>query len=101
MTLHAIQEFASISKAVTLNNKFLLSFAELVAGKEAGTADTDRVSLELDILIALMEKVKLKKENYVEVMRGVKVFVDDRNTQKKGYKMLTKVVERFELENFD
>lgn len=72
-----------------------------MAGKEAGTADTDRVSLELDILIALMEKVKLKKENYVEVMRGVKVFVDDKNTQKKGYKMLTKVVERFELENFD
>jgi hypothetical protein len=57
--------------------------------------------LQLDILVALMEKVKLKKENYVALMRGVKIFVDDRVTQKKGYKILTKVVERFDLENFD
>lgn len=48
-----------------------------------------------------MEKVKLKKENQVALMRGVKVFVDDRSTQKKGYKILTKVVEKFDLENFD
>ena len=34
-------------------------------------------------------------------MRGVKVFVEDRATQKKGYKILTKVVERFDLESFD
>lgn len=100
-TLHAIQEFASISKAVTLSNKFLLSFAELVAAKEASTTDADNVMLQLDILIALMEKVKLKEDNYVQVMRGVKVFVDDRATQKKGYKILTKVVERFDLESFD
>ena len=34
-TLQAIQEFASITKAVTLSNKFLLSFAELVTAKES------------------------------------------------------------------
>jgi len=48
-----------------------------------------------------MEKVKLKKENYVALMRGVKIFVDDKATQKKGYKILTKVVQRFELESVD
>ena len=57
--------------------------------------------LQLDILIALMEKVKLKKENYVALMRGVKIFVDDRTTQKKGYRILTKIVERFDLESLD
>lgn len=57
--------------------------------------------LQLDLLIALMEKVKLKKENYVALMQGVKIFVDDRITQKKGYRILTKIIERFDLESFD
>ncbi|MFO0118182.1 MAG: hypothetical protein ACK521_11420 [bacterium] len=57
--------------------------------------------LQLDLLIALMEKVKLKKENYVALMQGVKIFVDDRLTQKKGYRILTKIIERFDLESFD
>lgn len=48
-----------------------------------------------------MEKVKMKKENYVTLMRGVKIFLDDKATQKKGYKILTKIVERFDLESFD
>ena len=48
-----------------------------------------------------MEKVKLKKENYVALMQGVKIFVDDRLTQKKGYRILTKIIERFDLESFD
>ena len=57
--------------------------------------------LQLDLLIALMEKVKLKKENYVALMQGVKIFVDDRLTQKRGYRILTKIIERFDLESFD
>ena len=48
-----------------------------------------------------MEKVKMKKENYVTLMRGVKIFLDDKATQKKGYKILTKITERFDLESFD
>jgi hypothetical protein len=48
-----------------------------------------------------MEKVKMKKENYVTLMRGVKIFLDDKAIQKKGYKILTKIVERFDLESFD
>jgi hypothetical protein len=36
--------------------------------------------LHLDILIAIMDKVKLKKENYVALMRGVKIFVEDKTT---------------------
>lgn len=43
----------------------------------------------------------MKKENYVTLMRGVKIFLDDKATQKKGYKILTKIVERFDLESFD
>ena len=55
------------------------------------------VLLRLDILIALMEQVKLKKENYVALMKGVKIFVEDKGTEKKGYKVLTKVIERYEV----
>ena len=56
---------------------------------------------QLDVLIAILEKVRLKKENYIKLMPHVKVFVDDRTTQKKGYKILAKVIERFELSNLD
>jgi len=51
----------------------------------------------LDVLLAMMEKVKLKKENYLTLMKGVKIFIDDTQTQKKGYKILAKVIEKFEL----
>jgi hypothetical protein len=46
-----------------------------------------------------MDQVKLKKENYIEVMRGVRLFVTDKQTQKKGYKILAKVIDKFELSN--
>jgi hypothetical protein len=53
--------------------------------------------LKLDVIIAMIDKVKLQKANYIEVMRGVKIFVDNKGTQKKGYKILSKVIEKFEL----
>ena len=34
-------------------------------------------------------------------MQYVKIFADDRQTQKKGYKILAKVIERFELQSLD
>ena len=34
-------------------------------------------------------------------MQHVKVFADDRSTQKKAYKILAKVIERFELTGLD
>jgi hypothetical protein len=49
----------------------------------------------------MMEQVTLNKENKVSLMQGVKVFVDDKQTQKKGYKLLSRVVERFQLESLD
>ena len=52
-------------------------------------------------MIAILEKVRLKKENYLTLMQHVKVFADDRSTQKKAYKILAKVVERFELTGLD
>ncbi len=58
----------------------------------------DDVLLKLDVLIAMMEKVSLKKENYVALMRGVKYLVNDKQTQKKGYKILSRVIERYEIE---
>lgn len=48
-----------------------------------------------------MEKVKLKKENYNAIMRGIKGFIDNSATQKRGYKILVKVIEKYELENID
>ena len=38
------------------------------------------VLLKLDVLIAMMDKVKLKKENYIALMRGVKLLVNDKQT---------------------
>jgi hypothetical protein len=32
---------------------------------------------QLEVLLAMMEKVKLKKENYISLMKGLKVFIDD------------------------
>ena len=57
--------------------------------------------LQLDVLIAILEKVRLKRENYITLMQNVKVFTDERQTQKKGYKILAKVIERFELHSLD
>ncbi len=34
--------------------------------------------LQIEVLEAMMEKVKLNKANYVALMRGVKVFVQDK-----------------------
>ena len=56
---------------------------------------------QLDILIAILDKVRLKRENYIKLMQYVKVFVDDRTTQKKGYKILARVIERFELSSLE
>jgi hypothetical protein len=61
----------------------------------------DDVLLKLDVLIAMMEKVSLKKENYVALMRGVKYLVNDKQTQKKGYKILSRVIERYEIERVE
>ena len=49
----------------------------------------------------MMEKVRLNKENYVTLMQTVKAFVEDKITEKKGYKILIKVIERIELANID
>ena len=99
--LTTLKDFSSISKIGTLNNLFLMSFAELVEKKQANTATLAEILLQLDVLIAILEKVSLKRENYLTLMQHVKVFAEDRQTQKKGYKILAKVVERFELTGLD
>jgi hypothetical protein len=53
----------------------------------------------LDILIAMMEQVKLKKENQLTIMKGIKLFINDYKTKKKGYKLLSRIVEKYEVEN--
>ena len=52
-------------------------------------------------MISMMEKVTLKKENQVALMRGVKLLVNDRQSQKKGYKILAKVIEKYEIEKIE
>lgn len=65
--------------------------------KEQHSADNNTLTKSLDVLIAMMEKVKLKKENYITLMKGLKVFIDDKHTQKHGYKLLAKIIEKYEL----
>lgn len=66
---------------------------------ESHAIQSNLVLLKLDVLISLMEQIKLKKENYVALMRGVKIFVEQKTTEKKGYKMLAKVIEKFQAES--
>ena len=99
--LATLKDFSSIAKIGTLNNLFLTTFAELVDKKQQQTVSLQETMHQLDVLIAILEKVRLKRENYISLMQHVKVFVDDRVTQKKGYKILSKVIERFELGNLD
>ena len=99
--LATLKDFSSIAKIGTLNNLFLTTFAELVDKKQQQTVSLQETMHQLDVLIAILEKVRLKRENYISLMQHVKVFVDDRVTQKKGYKILSKVIERFELSNLD
>lgn len=37
----------------------------------------DQCIKNLEILLSMMEKVKLKKENYIALMKGLKVFIDN------------------------
>jgi len=56
----------------------LTGFAEVVQSAEMSSGPRDDILLKLDVLIAMMEKVKLKKENYIALMRGVKFLVNDK-----------------------
>lgn len=78
--LLTLQDFSSIAKSVTLSNRFLTAFAELVTEQEANSVDTDAALRRLDVLIAMMEKVKLSRENQVQLMLGVKGFIEDKHT---------------------
>jgi len=50
----------------------------------------------------MMEKVTLKKrENYLSLMTGVKVFIADNLTQKRGYKLLARIIEKYELQSVE
>lgn len=49
----------------------------------------------------MMEKVKLKKENYIALMKGLKVFLDNPASQKFAYKLLSKIIEKYELDNIN
>jgi hypothetical protein len=49
----------------------------------------------------MMEKVKLNRDNYVAVMSGVKTFVEHSHTQKRGYKLLARVIENYQLQSID
>jgi len=50
----------------------------VVQSAEMSSGPRDDILLKLDVLIAMMEKVKLKKENYIALMRGVKFLVNDK-----------------------
>lgn len=76
--LKTLKDFSSIAKSGTLNNLFLVTFAELVEKKKNSTATLAEVLLQLDVLIAILEKVRLKRENYLTLMQHVKVFAEDR-----------------------
>jgi hypothetical protein len=55
--------------------------------------------MNLEVLIAMMEKVKLNKENYLALMRGLKAFIENPASQKLAYRLLAKIIEKYELAN--
>ena len=64
-------------------------------GNGGNSSQKENILLQLDVLFAMMEKVKLNRENKVSIMQGVKLFVNDKQTQKKGYKILSRIIENF------
>lgn len=99
--LATLKDFSSIAKKGTLNNMFLMTFAELTDRKQNKSIEAAEMLLQMDVLIAILEKVTLKRENYLTLMQNLKSFIDEKVTQKKGYKLLSKVIERIELTNLD
>lgn len=101
--LETLKDFASIAKGGKLNNLFLTSFAEVVQQKEALQRNQpealDSILKSLDVLTVILEKAKLKKDNQLILMQGIKVFLNDFQTKKKAYKLLAKIVENYDLEN--
>ena len=53
----------------------------------------------LDVLIAMMDQVKLKKDNQLVLMQGIKVFITDFKTKNKAYKLLSLIVKKYELDH--
>ena len=78
--LVTLRDFSSVAKTGTLNNLFLVTFAELVDRKTNNSVTQTETMLQLDVLIAILDKVKLKRENYLTLMQHVKIFVSDRST---------------------
>ena len=104
--LITLQDFASISKSVRMSNKFLTNFADLMTRFIPNAMGMRLVSdpqaqRELEVMRAMMEKVKLTKENYMSLMKGLKEFIQCQATQKQAYKLLAKIIEKYELENLE
>ena len=67
-----VRNFCSIAKSGKLSNLFLQSFVKLVQEKEIQNSNPNKILPQsevnktlrsLDVLIAMMDQVKLKKEN--------------------------------------
>jgi len=63
-----------------MSNRFLTKFADLMARFVPNSAGMRLVSdpqaqRELEVMRAMMEKVKLTKDNYMALMKGLKEFI--------------------------
>lgn len=104
--LLTLRDFCKIAKKSGLNNLFLQSFAELVQQKESQSQnkilsqmEINQVLRSMDVIIAMVAEVQLKRENQIALMQGIKVFVADIKTRKKAYRLLALVVQNFDLTN--
>ena len=65
-----------------MSNSFLQDFANLLISFTPSPVNGIRlvsetyVQRELEVMKAMMEQVRLKKENYVSLMKGLKAFID-------------------------
>ena len=62
------------------------------------TQSKESLLRNLDVLISLMNNVKLKKDNQKELMHGLKVFLKDPKTKNKAYKLLALIVQNYDLD---
>lgn len=89
-----------------MSNKFLTNFADLMTRfvpNESGMrlVSDPQAQRELEVMRAMMEKVKLTKDNYMSLMKGLKEFIHNHGTQKQAYKLLAKIIEKYELVNLE
>ena len=57
----------------------------------------NRISRKLDVLVGLISKTQLNKENQYTLLSKAKELTTDSKTRKKAYKLMAEIIKKFEF----